>query len=157
MDEPTRRAAARIVYESEVVQPAVDALTRALLEITPPRWRATQLVLSFGGQPPVISSPEGHADVVALSPRLGIALAALERLRIERGTGWSGAVVVARQDADGGWQATIDWHYGGLATAPAPRRAGAASVTGTMPAISGDGADRHQTLGSEKPGFGGKG
>ncbi len=134
---------ARIVYEAEVVQPAVDALTRAMLEILPAHWRAVQLVLSFGGQPPVITSPEGHAESVAITPRVGLALAMLDRLRVDRGTGWSGGVLVVRLDDGGTWQASLDWHYGGLATAPAPR---SASITGTMPAVSGEGASRYEAL-----------
>lgn len=143
MDEGSDRAPARIEYEAEVVQPSVDALTRALLAATPAHWRAVQLVLSFGGAPPVISSPEGHADAVAVTPRIGLALAMLDRLRVDRGTGWSGAVVVARQVEPGAWTAAIDWHYGGLVTAPAPR---SRSVTGVMPAVSGDGASRYEAL-----------
>jgi hypothetical protein len=134
---------ARIVYEAEVVQPAVDALTRALLEVIPAHWRAVQLVLSFGGQPPVVSSPEGHGEAVAITPRVGLALAMLDRLRVDRGTGWSGGVLLARLDAGGAWQTALDWHYGGLATAPPPR---SSSITGTMPAVSGEGASRYETL-----------
>lgn len=134
---------ARIVYEAEVVQPAVDALTRALIEAVPAHWRAIQLVLSFGGQPPVLSSPEGHRESVAITSRVGLALAMLERMRVDRGTGWSGGVLVARLDGAGTWQAAIDWHYGGLATAPAPRPS---SITGTMPVVSGEGAARYESL-----------
>ena len=134
----------KIEYESVVVQPAVDALTRALLEATPGSWQAVQLVLSFGGSPPVITSPEGHGDAVLVTPRIGLALAMLDRLRVDRATGWSGAVLVVRRVADGSWQAAIDWHYGGLAnTAAAPR---SSSVTGAMPAVSGDGAARYEAL-----------
>ncbi len=144
MDEAQRRAAPKIEYEAVVVQPAVDALTRALLEATPSSWGAVQLVLSFGGAPPVVTSPEGRAETVALTPRIGLALAMLDRLRVDRGTGWSGGVLVARRGADGTWQAALDWHYGGLAnSAPAPR---SSSVTGAMPAVSGDGAARYEAL-----------
>ncbi|MBZ0232027.1 MAG: hypothetical protein K8M05_06710, partial [Deltaproteobacteria bacterium] len=83
MDEGQRRAPPKIEYEAVVVQPAVDALTRALLEATPPRWRAVQLVLSFGGSPPVVTSPEGHPEDVGITPRIGLALAMLDRLRID--------------------------------------------------------------------------
>lgn len=134
---------ARIVYEAEVVQPAVDALTRAMIEAVPAHWRAVQLVISFGGQPPVVSSPEGHGDEVRITPRVGLAIAMLDRLRVDRGTGWSGGVLVVRRDGDGTWQASLDWHYGGMATAPAPR---SASITGTMPAVSGDDATRYEQL-----------
>jgi hypothetical protein len=134
---------ARIVYEAEVVQPAVDALTRAVLESLPAHWRAVQLVISFGGQPPVVSSPEGHPEQLGITPRVGLAIAMLDRLRVDRGTGWSGGVLVVRLDAAGTWQQSLDWHYGGLATAPAPR---SASITGTMPAVSGDGAGRYEQL-----------
>jgi hypothetical protein len=135
----------KIEYEAVVVQPAVDALTRALLEATPASWQAVQLVLSFGGSPPVITSPEGRAEAVALTPRIGLALAMLDRLRVDRATGWSGGVLMVRRAPGGeGWQATLDWHYGGLANhAPAPR---SSSVTGTMPAVSGDGAARYEAL-----------
>lgn len=135
----------KIEYESVVVQPAVDALTRALLEATPPSWNAVQLVLSFGGSPPVITSPEGRGETVALTSRIGLALAMLDRLRVDRATGWSGGVLVVRRvAADGAWQAALDWHYGGLAnTAPPPR---SSSVTGAMPAVSGDGAERYEAL-----------
>jgi hypothetical protein len=145
--------AVKIEYEAVVVQPAVDALTRALLEATPPHWQAVQLVLSFGGSPPVITSPEGHAgpgNHVAVTPRIGLALAMLDRLRVDRATGWSGGVLVVRRTpasdgaAAGDWQASLDWHYGGLASnAPAPR---SSSVTGAMPAVSGDGAARYEAL-----------
>ncbi len=143
MSESTPRAQPRIVYEAEVVQPAVDALTRALIEATPPAWRAAQLVLSFGGAPPVVSSPEGHREVVAVTPSLGVALAVLERLRVDRGTGWSGGVLVVRRQDDGSWAASLDWHYGGLTTARPPRTS---SVTGVMPVVSGEGAARWEAL-----------
>jgi hypothetical protein len=127
-----------------VVQPAVDALTRALLEATPAHWQAVQLVLSFGGSPPVITSPEGHGEAVAVTPRIGLALAMLDRLRVDRATGWSGGVLVVRSAPEGTWQAALDWHYGGLANnAPAPR---SSSITGAMPAVSGDGASRYEAL-----------
>jgi hypothetical protein len=134
----------KIEYEAVVVQPAVDALTRALLEATPSSWQAVQLVLSFGGSPPVITSPEGHGEAVVVTPRIGLALAMLDRLRVDRATGWSGAVLIVRRAADGGWQAAIDWHYGGLANNAAPPRS--SSVTGAMPAVSGDGAARYEAL-----------
>ncbi len=143
MDEVSARGRAKIVYESEVVQPAVDALTRALLETTPPAWRAVQLVLSFGGAPAVVTSPEGHGEHVAITPKVGLALAMLDRLRVDRRTGWSGGVLMARREADGSWQASIDWHYGGLANAAPPRTS---TVTGAMPIVSGDGAERYETL-----------
>ncbi len=143
MDEAPQRARSRIVYESEVVQPTVDALTRALIETIPAAWHAVQLVLSFGGSPPVVTSPDGHRDEVAVTPRIGLALAMLDRLRVDRRTGWSGAVLVVRQQADGSWAAAIDWHYGGLANATPPRTS---SVTGAMPVVSGDGAARYEAL-----------
>lgn len=143
MDEAQQRGRAKIVYESEVVQPAADALTRALLESTPATWRAVQLVLSFGGAPAVITSPEGHGEHVAITPKVGLALAMLDRLRVDRRTGWSGGVLMARQEADGSWQAAIDWHYGGLVNAAPPRTS---TVTGAMPIVSGDGAERYEQL-----------
>jgi hypothetical protein len=137
----------KIEYEAVVVQPAVDALTRALLEATPPSWQAVQLVLSFGGSPPVITSPEGRTETVALTARIGLALAMLDRLRVDRATGWSGGVLMVRRapGGDDGWHAALDWHYGGLANhaAAAPR---SSSVTGAMPAVSGDGAARYEAL-----------
>ncbi|HUQ01765.1 MAG TPA: hypothetical protein VM261_04680 [Kofleriaceae bacterium] len=140
--------AVKIEYEAVVVQPAVDALTRALLEATPAHWQAVQLVLSFGGSPPVVTSPEGHGEHVAVTARIGLALAMLDRLRVDRATGWSGGVLVVKRatgvDGAASWQASLDWHYGGLANdAPAPR---SSSVTGAMPAVSGDGAARYEAL-----------
>ncbi len=147
MVDTADRVPGRIVHEAELVHPTVDALTRALIGATPASWRAAQLVITFTGAAPVISSPEGHRDVVALTPAIETAIAELARLRLARRLGWTAGVLMARQEADGTWAAAIDWHYGGL-PGDAPRSAGAAigGASRTAVATAEGGQARHEAL-----------
>lgn len=97
---------------------AIDQeIVNELIALTPEWWRAATLEVTYstdGGVlrlAHVISSPEGHREIVDLSGELFDATYRLGRLFEQHGRHWKSVLYCIQLEQDGSWKYTVDFRY----------------------------------------------
>src|SRR5437762_13708075 len=102
----------------ELQRPIDEAMARALVEVIPESWEAAELEITRseqGDQEPtfkhVISSPEGHRDMIMPSDDIFEAAFKLGDLFAEHGKPWKRVVYRVNYRPNGKWKYSADFTY----------------------------------------------
>ncbi len=99
-------------------EPIDQEIANALIEATPEWWMSAVMAIEFGAKPGgvegyrhVISSPEGHRDLVEPTERIYGATIQLADLFRQHGRPWKSAKYTVKKHAEANWSYTVDFQY----------------------------------------------
>lgn len=102
----------------ELERPIDEAIVDQLVQATPEWWKAAVLEITRSTKPGgvegfahLVSSPEGHRDMVQATDEIFELTIRLADLFANFGKPWQRVVYSIRQTPAGGWQYTADYEY----------------------------------------------